>query len=188
MLSHARDPSPDRKCKLRIEKYVHTVHTQGPTHTGASASEASKQQPAREREEKWRNEMNIKKKLQHKNQKQSSRKQVEMNECEWFIQTALTWLSQHYVVDCVLCSQAKNSSSVALVCLEKEFSVQQIFLNMISHLNNTRGGGGRGGEGENQQASADLSSRGDSSARRTEYECKSEREQEKKLEDSRRGR
>lgn len=44
---------------------------------------------------------------------------------------------------CCVRKQAKNSSSAALVCLEKEFSVQQIFLNMISHLNNTRGGGGR---------------------------------------------
>lgn len=83
MLSHARDPSPDRKCKLRIEKYVHTVHTQGPTHTGASASEASKQQPAREREEKWRNEMNIKKTAAQKSK--AEQQKASRNEWMWMI-------------------------------------------------------------------------------------------------------
>lgn len=107
MLSHARDPSPDRKCKLRIEKCTHK-HTR---------SVRQQQQQLK----KWRNKSS-------KNQKQSKR--VEMNECEWFIQTALTWLSQHYVVDVVA-----TLLLAASLCLEKNSSRFQIFLNMISYLN-----------------------------------------------------
>lgn len=119
---------------------VHNQHTPGPrrifewgTHNISPEEVAVQQQP-----KKWRNEMKYIKKSS-KNQKQSS-KRVEMNECEWFIQTALTWtlflstLRRRCCVCCVFFSSVVANSSFCpalAACLEKEF------LNMILHLNNT---------------------------------------------------